>query len=236
MILNDEYLVFLTPLKLHIMRICVLEDAVKYSTIAKYTLEATIWNATLAFCQEDCPDTVRICTSNSRGMYVYSASLTQPAPPWKDQPATLLWECEAGYKSSFRMTTQPLFDQTFTTISWLETASNFRVTRNLPSLPSLVQFVVLTESLSTTKLPLRNPRCFELSERGMPALYAQSTRDYDHGLGLLAIGNMMGELAVYSFSEDSFEQMQGALQPVVVPLWNGEDVLPQVSETISICH
>ena len=233
MILNDKYLVFLTPLKLHIMRICVLEDTVKYSTIAKYTLEATIWNATLAFCQEDCPDTVRICTSNSRGMYVYSASLTQPAPPWKDQPATLLWACEAGSKSSFRMITQPLFDQTFTTISWLETVHNLLVTR---SLPSLVQFVVLTESLSTTKLPLRDPRCFELWEREMPALYAQSTRDYDHGLGLLAIGNMMGELAIYSFSEDTLRLIQGALQPVVVPSWNGEDVLSQVSEPISVCH
>ena len=232
MILNDEYINFLTPLKLHIMRICVLKDrSARYPTIAKYTFETSIWNATLAFCQEDCPETVRICTSNSRWMYVYSVSLT--APTWEDQPATLWWACEAGFDTSFRLVTQPLFDQTFTTISWLETASDFRVTRNLPS---LVQFVVLTESLSTTKLPLRNPRCFELSERGMPALYAQSTRDYDHGLGLLAIGNMMGELAVYSFSEDSFEQMQGALQPVVVSLWNGEDVLPQVSETISICH
>ena len=97
------------------------------------------------------------------------------------------------------------------------------------SLPSLVQFVTTTKGLSDAQSPLDDPPRFELSERGMPALYAQSTRDYDAGLGLLAIGNAMGELTLYSFSDDTFGRIQDILQPLSVPSWTGEDLLPQVS-------
>ena len=123
------------------------------------------------------------------------------------------------------MITRPLIDQGSATISWLEIAAPFRVTR---SLPSLVQFVTTTESLSGTQSPLDDPPRFELSERGMPALYAQSTRDYDGGLGLLLIGNAMGELTLYSFSGDAFEEIQDILQPLSAPSWDGEGLLPQV--------
>ena len=231
MILRDDNLIYLTPRKLHIMRIRTLEDdTVKCSTVRTFALDVKVWNASLALYQEDHQATVQICISNSSGLYVYSTPLTLSIPTQTDLPLTLLWSREVRlYKeprTPVRMITRPLIDQTSATISWLETVASFRVTR---SLPSLVQFVTTTESLSGTQSPLDDPPRFELSERGMPALYAQSTRDYDGGLGLLLIGNAMGELTLYSFGSDTFEEIQDILQPLSAPSWDAsEGLLPQV--------
>ena len=233
MILRDDNLIYLTPRKLRIMRVRTLEDdTVNCSTVRTFALDVSVnvWNASLALYQEDHQATVQICISNTSGLYVYSTPLTHTIPTQTDLPLTLLWSREVRLyqepRTPVRMITHPLIDQGSATISWLQTVAPFRVTR---SLPSLVQFVTTTESLSGTQSPLDDPPRFELSERGMPALYAQSTRDYDGGLGLIVIGNAMGELTLYSFSGDTFGRIQDILQPLSVPSWTGEDLLPQVS-------
>lgn len=233
MILNGDDLIYLTPRKLHVLCNQAPEDSVvEYSTVATFTFDRTICSATLALKQDDRQATVWICITNSDGMYIYSAPIIRRISTQEDLPATLLWTCKVGSTAGFRMITQPMFDQTSTTtISWLETASDSMIT---PSLPSLVQLVVLTESLSEARPLMDDPPCFELSERAMPALYAQSNRDYDGSLGLLAIGNMIGELALYSLSGHTFMQIQDTLRTIIVPSRDGEDVLPQVSH-LDVC-
>ena len=203
------------------------DGVVDHSSIATFGLDKPIWGASLAFCQGDDHPSVQICISNSDGMYVYSALLSDLASARASAQVTLLWQRKVSSDSSFRMITHPFFDQTSTTISWLESVSDFRVTRGITS---LVKLVTLAESTSVAHSPLQNPHCFEISERSMPALYAQSVRDYDQGLGLLAVGNMIGELALYCFSGDTFREMQSALPVLVTPSWTDEKLVPQVSE------
>ena len=165
MILRDDNLIYLTPRKLHVMRVRTLEDdTIKCSTVRTFPLDVKVWNASLALYQEDHQATVQICISNTRGLYVYSTPLTHTIRTQTDLPLTLLWSREVRLyqepRTPVRMITRPLIDQGSATISWLETAAPFRVTR---SLPSLVQFVTTTKSLSGAQSPLDDPPRFELS-------------------------------------------------------------------------
>ena len=233
MTLDDDFVVYLTPRTLHVMKVSPHEEgSVQYSTIATFDFDKTIWHASLALCRDDRGLTVQICISNSRGLYIYSAGpITRYTGAQTSSRTTLLWSREVSIdpepESPFRMITHPLFDHTSTTISWLESMSDSKLSRNLPA---PVQFVTLTERISDARSPLKDPPCFELSERSMPALYAQSTRDYDQGLGLLAIGNMIGELALYSFGGDAFGAVQDALQIVIAPSWDDQKLLSLVSK------
>lgn len=69
---------------------------------------------------------------------------------------------------------------------------------------------------------------FELSEPELPALYAGPVRDYDGGLGLLVVGNKMGELALYSLSGASLDALQDSLRRTSFPPWNGQELIPTV--------
>ncbi|KAI0682441.1 hypothetical protein BC835DRAFT_883378 [Cytidiella melzeri] len=60
----------------------------------------------------------------------------------------------------------------------------------------------------------------------MPALYAESVRDYDDGIGLLVIGNVMGELALYSLSGTDFSTTEHCLEPGRFFPWDGKELLP----------
>ncbi len=77
--------------------------------------------------------------------------------------------------------------------------------------------------------PSPNRSRFELSAHDMPALYAWSTRDYDEGLGLLAAGNIIGELCLFSLAPDTFCGLKDAIQSVGNLSWTGREPLPQVS-------
>ena len=229
MILNDVCIAYLTPRKLYVMQShSFMEESSQHSTVATFSLDRSIASATLTFCRNAGQDILQVCVTNSRGIYLYAAPIPHAASTRTDSPMSLLWLREAGrvVGTPFRVITQPLFDQTSTTISWLERANYSRLSR---SLPAIVQFVTIAEDLSHVQSPFQNPSCFELSERDMPALYALSTRDYDQGLGLLVLGNMIGELALYSFGGDAFSRIHGALRTLDVRPWTGEELLPSVS-------
>lgn len=229
MILDDVYVAYLTPRKLHVMQThSFMEGGPRPSVVATYPLDRSIASATLTFCRNDEQVLLQVCVTNSRGIYMYAAPISHAASTSTNSRMSLLWLREAGrvVGTPFRVITQPLFDQTSTTISWLERANYSRLSR---SLPALVQFVTIAEDFSHVQSPFQNSSCFELSERDMPALYALSTRDYDQGLGLLVLGNMIGELALYSFGGDAFSRIHSALRSLDVRPWSGEELLPSVS-------
>ena len=240
MIMNSDYLAYLTPRKLHIMQIqsCEGHRVVPYSGIASFIIhnENEIASADLAFGGDSHQATVQICVSNIKGIYLYAVPIPSSTTSRVDSRLSLLWSREStrgpqgGYtEDSLRRITEPFFDRTSTAISWLERVSYTKLSR---SLPALVKFVTISQDLSNVRSALQGPPCFELAEREMPALYALSVRDYDQGLGLLVIGNMIGELALYSFSGNAFARMQSALLPLGVHPWSGEELLPVVSTRI----
>ena len=117
MILHDDNLIYLTPQKLHIMRIRTLEDdTVKCSAVRTFALDVSVnvWNASLALYQEDHQATVQICISNTSGLYVYSTPLTHTIPTQTDLPLTLLWSRQVRLyqepRTPVRMITHPLID------------------------------------------------------------------------------------------------------------------------------
>ena len=240
MVINSDYLAYLTPRKLHIMQIqsCEGHRGVPYSDIASFIIhnENEIASADLAFCGDNHQATVQICVSNIKGIYLYAVPIPFSTMSRVDSRPSLLWSREStrgpqgGYtEETLRRITEPFFDRTSTTISWLERVSYSKLSR---SLPAIVEFVAIPQDISNVRSGLQYPPCFELAEREMPALYALSARDYDQGLGLLVVGNMIGELALYSFSGDAFTKVQNALQPVHVHPRRGEELLPVVSMRI----
>ena len=135
----------------------------------------------------------------------------------------LSWSRKADAASSIRMITRASFDRSHTTISWLEGACSLS-----PTCPP-VRFMTIAQCNmgaypSTQELP-----CFTLSDHDIPAVYAWSTRDYDRGLGLLTVGNTIGELALFSFAGGAFNNLKNTLEPVVIPPWNGQELVSHVS-------
>ncbi|KAI0802103.1 hypothetical protein BC629DRAFT_1496657 [Irpex lacteus] len=125
---------------------------------------------------------------------------------------------------AFRFTSQLLFDKASKTVSWLETLSELCPERGP------VRFMTTTRSVSSlaaAKTPPKNTICSSLSGSSGPALYALSVRDFDCGLGLHVVGNMLGELAVYSFAGDSVHKVLPLLRSINIPRWSGEDFLPK---------
>ena len=231
MVLNNDYIAYSTPRTLHVIKVLSREDngvIQQHSTVAKFVLDQALVDATLTFSQDDKQITVQMFTSNGAGIYMYTATIPfSTSVPLKTR-MSLLWSREAtrNQKPFVRTIMQPLLDRTSTTVSWLEKISHTQLS---PTLPAIVRFATITEDLSNARSPLQNPSSLELSECLMPALYASSSRDYDQGLGLLAIGNMIGELALYNFGGDALAGMRGALKPLEVRPWNGGVLLPLVS-------
>lgn len=59
--------------------------------------------------------------------------------------------------------------------------------------------------------------CFRLADAGNIALYGNSVRDYDEGLGLLAIGNVFGEMVLYDLAELDCPALDDCLESILLP-------------------
>lgn len=185
--------------------------------------------AKLALTDDEGHRKLRACVADDEGLFVYSIPLGNILAAHTTISSYLVWSRAArifGYDYPFCII-RPRLGRSATTFSWIEGQGG---THHLSEITPM-RFVTVTEALQDTDHPLhRQPPTFVLSEIDMPALYAMSVRDYDDGLGLLAIGNMMGEVAVYNLAGDDVVSVGQCLQPIVFSTWsgNGEESLPTV--------
>lgn len=168
----------------------------------------TVGAGVVAFTQRDAHLSLQVCVTNLSGIELYSLkiapleeSLTMCFSKTNDishptTSTTALGDAPSLTEPRTRFITQPLLDGNSGTVSWVETL------RDLSPEQFPARLMVATLSTLAADHPsLRVVPCFRPSERdAAPALYALSVRDHDPGLGLLAIGNMIGELALYSFT------------------------------------
>lgn len=218
MALTDAQAALLTPKKLIVMRISPSKNgSVQHSVIAIYMLDQPVEYADMVYYKEGPQASLRICLTHISGVYAYS--LVESVTSSRSRgtlSSALLWSRQG-------LIMRPMFDRTRTTVSWLEEL--FGLSARSPP----VHLVTTAQGGAKVHMPPQDLSLFTLSDRDMPALYAWSTRDYDQGLGLLVVGNMIGELALFSFSQGTFCRLKDALHSVNVLPWDGAELLPQVS-------
>lgn len=227
MAFDGDYVGVLAPRKLSVMRRShSVQNPIMYTTIASFPLSPQIGSAVMAFLQEDSHTVLKVCITNRRGIYIYSVRV-DPCHTTKSLQARFTRVAESGPSlaiTNFRLISRPLIEANFGIVSWLETILVFSPTLNL------VRLMMETPGTSSVGSPTSQQcaPCLPPSEREIPALYALSVRDYDPGLGLLVIGNMIGELAICSFNGDAGVDVLDILDPIVVQEWSGQELLSTV--------
>ncbi|KAI0689305.1 hypothetical protein BC835DRAFT_1369615 [Cytidiella melzeri] len=232
----DTRVAVLTPRKLYITQ---LPSAANQSTQSSKTtillrVNVFVGYAKMAFALEDSPGptamrevTLQICISSHSKIAGYSIPVSNILLNGDNLTHYQIW-MDGFPRSGGSLCTfvsEPLFGSTPATVSCLEGIwmgrgmgpMQFNVYANTGRTP--------TATGSNSRLDISRPY-FSLSELEMPALYAESVRDYDDGLGLLVVGNVMGELALYSLSGGDLSNIQGCLQPVKFIPHRGNELLP----------
>ncbi|KAI0810872.1 hypothetical protein BC629DRAFT_1011995 [Irpex lacteus] len=229
---SGDYIGLLTPRQLSILRRSETEnDSPQYTTIASFPVSPQIGSATVKFSQADDDVLLRVCITAHFGIYVYAARIDSNQPA--DASLATCFTKADEYRFSapppdFRLIARPLLDGDSGTVSWLETLFAFSPSR------SPVRLMIATPGISQAGSSSQGVPCFLPPEREVPALYAFSVRDYNPGLGLLVIGNMIGELAIYSLNGDAGSAILDILDPIMTPEWSGQELLSKVG--FDKCH
>ncbi|KAI0810865.1 hypothetical protein BC629DRAFT_1720723 [Irpex lacteus] len=228
MAIDGEYIAFLDNISVWIARYSPSETTVLslHDSVAVEGLR-DIGYAKLALSGDKGYRTLRACVADDNGLFVYTIPLSYTLATHNNISSQLIWSRAArvfGYDYPFCII-RPHLGRSATTFSWLEGhCGTFHLSEITP-----MRFVTITEELQDTdQSSSRQPPTFVLSEIDMPALYAMSVRDYDDGLGILAIGNIMGEVAIYSLAGDDVGSVGQCLRPIVFSTWSGhgEELIP----------
>lgn len=224
--LSGDYIGLLTPRQLSILRRSETKnDSPQYTTIASFPMSPQIGSAIVKFSQADDNLLLRVCITTHIGIYVYAVRIDfyQPAEASLEACFTRADEYQfSAPPPDFRLIARPLLDRDSGTVSWLETLFAFSPSR------SPVRLMIATPGISRAGSSSQDVPCFLPPEREVPALYAFSVRDYDPGLGVLVIGNMIGELAIYSLNGDAGSAILDILDPIMTPEWSGQELLSKV--------
>lgn len=220
MALNGGEVALLTPRKLMVMRQSVIKGHSQYTTTAALAVNRQVGQAIMSFCGDG---DLQVFISNSDGAYGYLIRRESIVETQGGLEDFLVWvhEPEIGvFGRTFGFAMRLHLDESSNIVSWLENRHTLS--------PNSCPVRLMTHSSGLASLNSQNTSLFTLSEREMPALYALSVRDYDAGLGLLAVGNMIGELGLYCLSGGALHDVQGILQRIPTLGLCGQELLPQV--------
>jgi hypothetical protein len=235
MAVYHNYVGILTRSNIHLMK----RDSLQYSKVFSLWHGYPLGYGALAFVDKcDKRDTsnhettIRVVVSNSDWMRMVTIPVDTPVQNIRQNYPSWWFRPGAEFDDSQECILQPLLGRASEHVSWLQGPSKIQ-----PSLAPM-RFVATTQGLSSGLSSqwcgsLSNYPCCILSESDMPALYAASVRDYDEELGLLIIGNMMGELVLYSLSGSTLDNIEGCLRPFLLREHGGKEMLSTVSNNLS---
>lgn len=124
---------------------------------------------------------------------------------------------------------EPQFGTDCTSVSWIEGPCV------VASAEYPINLVMLTSRLVQSGIPPATDAYYRIDGMKEVAFYAMAARNYDDGLGLLAIGNAFGELALYSLLPfEDLAAVYDALEDVPIPAYMPEEDTLPVSHLSSI--
>lgn len=243
MTFDGDMVIALTPREMQVFQLVISDsgDPKGSQLLSTFVLPHSVGFAELAFTVEDRytqPSThLHLCLSGKHGLYVYAIPRDMILLHNPDLETSLVWstftrgqpyqneENDAFSPEFTRIVSQPHFGTDGTTLAWFE-GPGLRAEDGLP-----FELVISTSRWRgqdiTSQSALSSP-CYRLSGLGEVACYAEVRFDFDEGLGLLAIGNAFGELALYSvLSPAGMPAVFQCLEQIVLAPWNGTtEILP----------
>lgn len=222
MAMEGQLVAVLTPRRLHIVKVEFHgENPIRAHPLTFFDLDHVVAFAHINFTSSAASGcSLRVCLSNSGGVYAYSMDTDRLAILSATIQDHLVWSYALPKDPEHPedlVDDQPFFPSfghSIDSVSWIEGALGFA--KKL----SPMRFITLTSGLAATS---SIPQYYVMSGLEMPALYAMCVRDYDDGLGLLAFGNGFGELALYNLRGTDLSDIRSCLKPVLLPSWDGGD-------------
>lgn len=252
MAIDGEIAVMVTPVHVQVFRLWFSKDGGVRKSKLKRTLPIRhlVGFVNVAFRTPDAfilttkpTPTLHLFISGEGGLFVFVISKDDLLLEDTDLDAFLVWHPSPAdplyarerekpalddavkTESTFLNDSEPQFGTDCTAVSWIEGPYI------VPSAKYPTNLVTLTSRLLLRGAPPAANAYYRIDGMKEVAFYAMAARDYDDGLGLLAVGNAFGELALYSLLPfEDLAAVYDALDDAPIPGYNPQDDTLSVSQ------
>lgn len=258
MAIDGDIAVIVTPAYVQIFCLAIMRTGeIQYSEPKTKNFiqhPADVGFAGVTFCPLDTPScpaqrppSFHLLLSGIKGLFAYAIPtdlLLRDADleaflVWHDSVAERSCDHEQGEQDgdephdellcSFMDESAPQFGADCATVSWIEGPCAVALTDHQPRLimpPSRI----FSQERDPSDDHSGVESYYKISGMDEVALYAMPSRYCDEGLGLIALGNAFGELALYSIvSPKHLPMVFGALNDISIPVWEAQEELLSVS-------